>query len=153
MSRIRVLVAGVLAATAVAACSSSTGGTGNTGGGNTGGGGATGSSGGGNSANFCQRLGAADQKLTKLGGLMAHPQSLASRLNPVIAAFQSLKAGAPPKVASAIDDLLTAMQDGQKALQGGNPQAAEQQMMKLAPKLQHDAGVIGQYVAKQCGGG
>ena len=57
------------------------------------------------------------------------------------------------KVASAIDDLLTAMQDGQKALQGGNPQAAEQQMMKLAPKLQHDAGVIGQYVAKQCSGG
>lgn len=153
MSRIRVLVAGVLAATTVAACSSSTGGTGNTGGGNTGSGGATGSSGGGNSANFCQRLGAADQKLTKLGGLMAHPQSLASRLNPVIAAFQSLKAGAPPKVASAIDDLLTAMQDGQKALQGGNPQAAEQQMMKLAPKLQHDAGVIGQYVAKQCSGG
>lgn len=138
MDKLRTVLVGVVAATTLAACSSS--------------GGSGGPSGGG-SANFCQHLAAADRKLTHLGSAMAHPKTLANQLSPVINAFQSLKSGAPPKVSTAIDDLLTAMQDGQKALKGGNPQAAEQQMAKLAPKLQHDAGTIGKYVSKQCGSG
>jgi hypothetical protein len=127
----------MLAAATVVACSSS---------------GGSGSPAGGGSDNFCKQLATADRKLTRLGGAMAHPQSLGNRLSPVINAFQSLKSGAPPKVSSAIDDLLNAMQAGEKALKGGNPQAAEKQMMKLAPKLQHDAATIGKYVSKQCGG-
>lgn len=141
MGKIRVLVVGVLAATTVAACSSS-GGSGSP---------SSGSSSGPGAANFCKQLSTADQKLTKLGSVMQHPQDLAKRLNPVISEFESLKSGAPAKVSSAIDDLLTAMKAGEKAMQGGNPQAAEKQMMKLAPKLEHDAGVIGQYVSKKCG--
>jgi hypothetical protein len=139
VDKVRALVAGALAATTVAACSSS--------------GGSGGPSGGGGSGNFCQRLAVADRKLTHLGSALGNPQNLGNRLSPVISAFQSLKSGAPPKVSAAIDDLLTAMQEGQKALNGGNPQAAEKQMMKLAPKLQHDATTIGTYVSQQCGSG
>lgn len=141
----------MLAATTVAACSSSGGGSPSNGGGTTAGG--TGANKTVSAAAFCHRLAAADQKLTKLGGAIQHPQTLASKLNPVIAEFKTLKGSAPPKISTAINDLLTAMQNGEKAMKGGNPQAAEKQMMKLAPKLQHDAGMLGQYVSKQCGNG
>lgn len=153
--KMHVLVAAVLTAATITACSSS-GGSGNAGGGNQGGSptgaGQTGTNHTAASANFCKQLSTAVHKTSGLQSAIANPQQLATRMHPIISAFESLKAQAPANVSTSIDDLLTAMQGAQKDISGGNPQALRQKLMKVVPKLEHDFTVLGQYVRKKCAG-
>lgn len=139
--KIRIIVAAALTAATVAACSSS-GGSGSSGGSPTGGGGTS------PSGSFCQQLKSAVHKTGDLQSALSNPQQLGNKLQPIISAFESLKAEAPANVRPSIDDLLTAMQSAKQA----NPQQLLQKMSQLGPKLEHDFTALARYVGKNCHG-
>jgi hypothetical protein len=143
-----VLVAAALVAATLTACSSS-GGSGNPGGGRS----STATHSAVTSGDFCKQLATAVQKTGRLQNDLSNPTKLGNQLNPIVTAFQSLKAQAPPNVAKSIDDVISAMRGAESMLKSGNPQAVQHQMMKLAPKMEHDFAVLGQYVQKKCAGG
>jgi hypothetical protein len=144
----RVLVAAALVAASLTACSSS-GGSSNPGGGQS----STATHSAVTSGNFCKQLATAVHKTSNLRGALSNPQKLGNELNPIVTAFQALKAQAPANVARSIDEVISAMRGAESMLKHGNPQAVQREMMKLAPKMEHDFAVLGQYVQKKCAGG
>jgi hypothetical protein len=152
--RIRIVAVGVCAIAALAACSSSssTPGSGSTGTSTpvTGSSTSTGSQSGGGGAAFCQQLEATSKKLSGLSSNISNPAQLGNKLGPIVTQLQQLQNGAPPQVAPALQDLVTAMQSASKAASGGNIQQIEKQMQQLAPKLTKDFQNLETYVANNC---
>lgn len=139
--RIRMIAVGAGAALALAACSSSS---------STPGSGTTTSSGTESAAAFCQQLKSAQTKLSGLSSNIGNPAQLSNKLKPVVSELQQLQNGAPPQVAPALKDLLSAAQQVAQAGSGSNVQQVVKQLQHLVPKLTKDVQHLESYVAKNC---
>ncbi len=98
---------------------------------------------------LCVRLAAVSKQFASVGSAMADPQTAAAALKQFVTVLQQVGSDAPPNVANAVKDLISAATEAQKALSNASS-ADMSKLQALAPKLAADAQTIGAYIASSC---